>query len=228
MAETCLKQQISQDMLNKLLPHENPIVVPSIEPIGSKPIYSFIKRFFDICVSMVALLMCSIPAMVIAIIIRLDSPGPIIYKQSRLGKNGHIFKIYKFRSMRTDAEEAGAQWATDEDPRITRFGQLMRKSRLDEIPQFVNVLKGEMSLIGPRPERPEFAERFEEKIIGFRQRTLVKPGISGLAQIKGGYDLLPSEKIVYDLEYIQKRSVLLDVSIMIKTLQVVYSHDGAR
>lgn len=165
---------------------------------------------------------------VIAVKIKSESEGPVIYAQRRVGKNGKVFNIYKFRSMYTDAESRGAQWAQDEDPRVTPFGKIMRKTRLDEIPQFWNVFKGDMSLIGPRPERPAFCEEFEKRIHGWHYRTMVRPGISGLAQVTGGYDLLPREKVLFDLQYIKARNIKMDVVIMLKTFGVVSTGDGAR
>lgn len=130
--------------------------------------------------------------------------------------------------MYLDAEARGAQWAKDHDPRVTPFGSFMRKTRLDEIPQFWNVVKGDMSLIGPRPERPAFCDEFEKRIHGWHYRTLVRPGISGLAQVTGGYDLLPKDKVRFDLRYIETRSVFQDIVIMLKTFGVVSTGDGAR
>ena len=164
----------------------------------------------------------------IAVKIKTESEGPVIYAQRRVGKDGKVFNIYKFRSMYTDAESRGAQWAQDEDPRVTPFGKIMRKTRLDEIPQFWNVFKGDMSLIGPRPERPAFCKEFEKRIHGWHYRTMVRPGISGLAQVTGGYDLLPREKVLFDLQYIKTRNIKMDVVIMLKTLGVVSTGDGAR
>ena len=165
---------------------------------------------------------------IIALKIRQESPGPAIYAQNRVGCDGKVFKLYKFRSMRVDAEALGAQWATEGDPRVTSFGRFLRKSRLDEIPQFWNVLKGDMSLIGPRPERPAFHEEFCKRIDGWEQRLAVRPGITGLAQVRGGYELLPREKILYDLDYIENRSLKMDWSIVWQTLRVMVSGDGAR
>lgn len=165
---------------------------------------------------------------VVAILIKAESPGPVFYAQTRVGKNGKLFRIYKFRSMYVDAESDGPRWANEHDDRVTPFGRKLRNSRFDEVPQFWNVIKGDMSLVGPRPERPVFCDEFEKRINGWHYRTLVKPGITGLAQVMGGYDLLPREKIDWDLEYISKRSLGLDLTIIAETLGVVFSGKGAR
>ena len=190
--------------------------------------YSFIKRSFDLVVCLLALIVVAIPMLLLMVMIRLDSPGPAIYKQERLGKGGKPFTLYKLRSMHVDAEKNGAQWAQDNDSRCTKFGKILRKCRLDELPQLLNIIKGDMSIVGPRPERACFYEQFAEYIEGFDQRLCVKPGLTGYAQVSGGYDLKPEEKIVYDLEYIEKRSVLMDVSVICKTVLVVFNHKGAR
>ena len=131
--------------------------------------------------------------------------------------------------MKTDAEKiGGAQWAEKDDPRITKIGRFIRKTRIDELPQLVNILKGDMSLIGPRPERPELTYEFEQDIPGFIDRLLVKPGLTGWAQVNGGYDITPAEKLVLDLEYINNRSIMLDMKIILKTAKVVLTGDGAR
>ena len=190
--------------------------------------YRFSKRLFDIVACAGALVILAVPMAIIALKIKSESPGPVIYAQRRTGLNGKVFCVYKFRSMYTDAERRGAQWAQDDDPRITPFGKVMRNTRMDEIPQFWNVVKGDMSLIGPRPERPAFCDEFEKRIHGWHFRTMVRPGISGLAQVTGGYDLLPKEKVLLDLEYIENRSVGMDLRIILKTLGVVSTGDGAR
>lgn len=218
---------IPADVLEKLLPG-NDIVELEKPVVNGGLFYRFIKRSFDVVSCGCALIVLAIPMAVIAVKIKTESEGPVIYAQRRVGKDGKVFSIYKFRSMYTDAESRGAQWAQDEDPRVTPFGKVMRKTRLDEIPQFWNVFKGDMSLIGPRPERPAFCEEFEKRIHGWHYRTMVRPGISGLAQVTGGYDLLPSEKVMFDLQYIKTRNIKMDVVIMLKTLGVVSTGDGAR
>ena len=218
---------IPADVLEKLLPGDD--VIELAEPkVAGGTVYRFVKRAFDVVSCGCALVVLAIPMGVIALKIKSESPGPVIYAQRRVGKGGRIFNVYKFRSMYTDAEARGAQWAQDNDSRVTPFGKVMRKTRMDEIPQFWNVFKGDMSLIGPRPERPAFCEEFEKRIHGWHYRTMVTPGLSGLAQVTGGYDLLPKEKVALDLDYIEHRSLSLDLMIILKTLGVVSTGEGAR
>ena len=203
-----------------------------IEPLGEiekKPIYDFLKRFFDIVISALALIVLAIPMAVIAAIIKCISPGPVFYTQERLGKGGVPYMMCKFRTMRIDAEANGAQWSQgDEDPRIVPQLRWIRKTRVDELPQFWLCLTGKMSLVGPRPERACFYNEFETYIHGFHERLKVKPGLTGLAQVNGGYDLKPEEKIVWDVEYIKKRSLWLDVKILCKTVKTVLTGMGAK
>lgn len=195
---------------------------------AEKPIYECIKRLVDIVASFVALIILAIPMLLIGALIRLDSPGGAIYRQERLGKNGKPFILYKFRTMVQDAEKNGAVWAEKEDSRCTKFGRFLRLVRLDELMQLFNIFKGDMSIVGPRPERACFYDEFEEYIPGFSQRLCVKPGLTGFAQVNGGYDLKPEEKIIWDLEYIEKRSLWLDFKILLKTVGIVLNHNGAR
>lgn len=130
--------------------------------------------------------------------------------------------------MRIDAEADGPRWASKEDDRLTRVGRLIRKTRLDELPQLLNILTGHMSLVGPRPERKIFYDQFETYIHGFHQRLMVKPGLTGLAQVNGGYDLLPEEKILLDVEYMKNQSLVLDIQLILKTVVIVFNHHGAR
>lgn len=190
--------------------------------------YTVIKRLFDVVASSVLLLLLCIPMGIIAVLICLDSPGPALFRQERLGKNGEPFVILKFRSMRINAEENGPQWADKNDPRCTKVGRVLRKSRLDELPQLWNILKGEMSFVGPRPERACFYDQFETYIHGFRNRLVVKPGLTGWAQVNGGYELKPEEKIVLDMEYIQKSSVRMDLMCLFQTVHLIFTHEGAR
>ena len=190
--------------------------------------YLAAKRCFDAFFALIGLLVLAIPMAIIALIIAIDSPGGAIFRQERLGKNGKPFMMYKFRTMNHDAEANGPRWADKEDKRCTRFGAFLRKTRLDELPQLWNILKGDMSFVGPRPERQYFYEQFEKYIVGFSNRLVVTPGLTGYAQVNGGYELEPEEKIVYDMEYIENRSVLMDIRCMAKTVSLIFTHEGAR
>jgi exopolysaccharide biosynthesis polyprenyl glycosylphosphotransferase len=197
---------------------------------NSKKSFEISKRILDITGSLLGLVI-SLPFIpLIALAIKVESPGPIIFKQIRTGKNGKEFLAMKFRSMVKDAEKNGAQWATKNDSRVTRIGRLMRKTRLDEIPQLLNILRGEMSLIGPRPERPEFVASLAKKIPFYQERLLVKPGLTGWAQLLGpaygGSETESLEKLKYDLYYIKNRSLILDLSIILKTIRVVLGGRG--
>lgn len=207
---------------------DNEVYIVEQITVQPKYLYSAIKRCFDLVFVLVGLIVCAIPIVVIAIAIKVDSRGPIFFCQERLGLNGRPFMMYKFRSMREDAEKDGPQWAEPNDDRCTQVGIFLRKTRLDEIPQLFNILRGDMSFVGPRPERAVFYREFEQYIVGFSQRMLVKPGLTGHAQVNGGYDLLPEEKILFDIEYIKQRSVSMDLKCLLKTIIVVFSHEGAR
>lgn len=199
-----------------------------IPEISKDKRYLIVKRAFDVSVSIVAIILLAIPMIIIAILIRFDSPGPALFRQERLGKDGRSFTILKFRTMQMDAEKEGPQWTVKADPRCTRLGKKLRQSHMDEIPQLWNILKGEMSFVGPRPERACFYEKFETYIHGFSKRFLVKPGLTGYAQVNGGYELKPEEKIVYDIAYIKGQSIALDLWCMFKTVKLVFTHEGAR
>lgn len=222
------ESDIALGVLDTLLPDEDVVVLPKVSKISGGILYRGTKRVFDVAASSVALIALAIPMGVIAAKIKSESEGPAFFSQRRLGKDGKVFSLYKFRSMFTNAELKGAQWATEGDPRVTPFGKFLRATRLDELPQFWNVIKGDMSLIGPRPERPVFSEEFARRIDGWNQRLLIRPGISGLAQVKGGYELLPKEKARYDIEYIETRSIGMDLRIMAKTLVTIFRKQGAR
>ncbi len=203
-----------------------------VEPLGEIPKksgYRFFKRAFDVFASGVALIVLCIPMLFIAIAIKCVSEGTVFYSQERLGLNGKKIQVLKFRTMNMDAEANGAQWSVgDSDLRIFPLGRTLRNYHIDELPQFWCILKGDLSLVGPRPERECFYKEFETYVHGFSERLKVKPGLTGLAQISGGYDLKPEEKIVYDVEYIKTRSFLLDIMIMLKTLRVVFTRDGVK
>lgn len=193
------------------------------------PVSQKIKRLVDLVIT-IPLAVIILPMMVIAAIaIKLDSPGPIFYSQIRTGKQGKPFRVYKFRSMYQDAERQGAQWASDRDPRITRVGHWLRITRIDEFPQLWNVLKGEMSLIGPRPERPEFDAQLSQEIAYYQVRYFVQPGITGWAQVLYPYGASVHdayEKLAYDLYYIKNYSLFLDIAIALKTLRVILLGKG--
>jgi sugar transferase (PEP-CTERM system associated) len=193
---------------------------------------NFAKRFLDICTSF-ALLVLTLPVMLLtALAIRLDSRGSVLYRQQRVGLHGKTFTLFKFRSMTEDAEAGGRpRWALQRDPRITRIGRLIRPLRIDELPQLFNVLRGEMSMIGPRPERPHFVEQLARVIPFFHERSYVKPGITGWAQINYPYGASVEdarEKLSYDLYYVKNRSLLLDLFILLGTVRVILSREGAR
>ena len=211
--------------LTTLQQHDLATLNPKVHP------YLILKRILDI-LCIVWVLPIVLPLfLIIALIIRIESRGPAIFTQSRVGYLGREFKIYKFRSMHHQAEKTGAQFASKEDIRITRIGKIIRQLRIDELPQFFNVLKGDMSLIGPRPEQKIFVDQFDETVPYYRYRHHVKPGISGLAQVRQGYAANAEEtavKLEYDLFYIKHLSLGLDILIFIKTLCTIFTGFGAR
>ena len=192
---------------------------------------TYIHRLFDIVVSIIVLILASPIMLLTVLLIALESGLPVLYRQTRVGRDNRHFEILKFRSMGVNAEAAGAQWAVTNDARVTRVGKVIRKLRIDELPQLFNVLRGEMSFVGPRPERPEFVARLEQTIPYYRVRHRVNPGITGWAQISYPYGATEHdalEKLQYDLYYIKNYSLFLDVMIMIQTAQVVLWGKGAR
>ncbi len=201
------------------------------EGFGARPGTRRLKRILDVGVSVIGLVLASPLMILTTLAIKLESPGPTLYSQVRAGQFGKLFTIYKFRSMRTDAEKAGAQFAQENDPRVTRVGKFIRKTRLDELPQLWNVLQGDMSMVGPRPERPVFIEQLEQQVPFFKQRLYVKPGLTGHAQVRARYaestdDMV--EKLQYDLYYIKSYNLLFDLSIMLDTVKVVLLRIGSR
>jgi sugar transferase (PEP-CTERM system associated) len=193
-----------------------------------------VERGFDVVASLGLLVIGAPVIMLTALAIKLEDglDAPILYRQRRVGQHGALFDVLKFRSMGVDAEHAGkAVWATQDDPRVTRVGAFMRKTRLDELPQLLNVLRGNMSFVGPRPERPEFVQRLEHTIPYYRERHTVKPGITGWAQLcypYGSSDKDALEKLQYDLYYVKNRSLLFDLAILVQTVEVVLWGKGAR
>jgi lipopolysaccharide/colanic/teichoic acid biosynthesis glycosyltransferase len=220
-------------------------------PSTADRLYSWFKRSLDILLSSVGLLVLAPVFAVLAVVIKLDSRGDVFYAQERIGLNrrrsratrretgerrhrdtfGRPFKIYKFRTMVTDAEKhTGAVWAQANDSRITRVGKILRKTRLDEFPQLWNVLRGEMSLVGPRPERPSFVLSLTEELPDYPKRCFALPGITGLAQVKSKYDTsieTVNRKLAYDLYYVRHSRFMLDFKIMVATLKVMARGEGA-
>jgi len=194
-----------------------------------KRLYEVRKRIMDVIFSIGFGVFVALLLPFIALGIKLSGSGPIFYKQRRVGKDGKIFEIIKFRTMVPNAEKSGAKWAKKDDPRVTKFGKFLRVTRLDELPQLSNVLKGDMSFIGPRPERPEFVGRLSKKIPHYNLRHLIRPGLSGWAQVNYPYGASEEDawkKLRYDLYYLKNRSLLLDVEIFLKTIRVVISRKG--
>lgn len=196
--------------------------------VNENRLYFKVKRLLDILIASIGLIIGVPLILIFGILIFFESPGNIIFKQERVGKNGKIFVLYKLRSMRLDAEKYGQKWAEKNDSRILKVGKFIRMTRIDEIPQLLNILKGDMTLIGPRPEIPKFTYEFEQKYPGFTNRLNVTPGLTGLAQVSGGYDMKPNEKLEKDLEYIINQGLLLDLKIIFHTIRVVFTGDGAR
>jgi lipopolysaccharide/colanic/teichoic acid biosynthesis glycosyltransferase len=194
----------------------------------SSTIYLMVRRLFDIVLAIAGLVVAFPLLVIFSIAIKLDTKGTVLYRQERVGVKGKYFLLLKLRTMEMDAEKDGPRWAGTNDPRVTRIGKYLRKKRFDELPQLINVLKGDMSIIGPRPERPVFTEIFNQKTPGFIKRLAIKPGLTGWAQVNGGYDITPEEKLAYDLEYIHKRNFFLDVKILLLTFKVVMTGEGAR
>lgn len=205
------------------------LAVFRIENLALAPGQQVVKRLFDVAVSL-GVLAITLPLMLlIAISICLTSPGPVFYVQKRAGLGGKPFRLIKFRTMVEGAEGiTGPVLATENDPRVTGVGKILRATRLDELPQFFNVLKGNMSIVGPRPERPFFVNQFEEALPAYRYRLKVKPGITGLAQVEGKYDTKTADKLRYDLYYIRNYSLLLDLQLIMQTLRVMLIPESSR
>ena len=205
--------------------------VPLIEvmPDIMSPAGKLTKRIMDVIISLFTLILLSPMLLLVSVIIKLTSKGPVLYSQVRVGRKGEEFIMYKFRSMNMNSEEYGPEWAGEKDPRITKTGRILRKLYIDEIPQMINVLKNEMSLIGPRPERPFFVEQLKKEIPYYYKRLSVKPGITGWAQIKHKYDSSLEDvktKVQYDFYYIENMSLKLDSKIMINTVIVILLMKG--
>lgn len=201
-------------------------------PIVQRPTHRFylaLQRLGDILVALLGCVLLLLAMPLVALANKISSPGPLFYSQERVGKGGRSFWILKFRSMRTDAEKFGAVWAEENDPRITPVGRVLRGTRLDEIPQFWNMLKGDMSLIGPRPERPHFVAQLTQQIPFYRVRHAVKPGLTGWAQVRYRYGASVEDSLIklqYDLFYIKRQSLLLDLEIVFKTIPIIVGFKG--
>ncbi len=224
MAATAQKEKL---LVSDFTENKTIIVTEKLGELPPKRGYRFCKRCIDFFLALLLSILLIVPLLILMPIVWIDTKAFPIYHQKRLGLNGKPFTLLKIRSMRNDAEKDGVQWAAADDPRITRVGKILRATRMDELPQMWNILVGQMSFVGPRPERPEFYDAFDTYIDGFRQRLLVKPGLTGHAQVNGGYELLPEEKIVYDLEYIKNRSLKFDFKCIWETIAVVFGKKGA-
>ena len=221
-----------EDLLGRI-PLELAQQDPFLARVEQQPViqggYAIAKRALDILVSFVLGLIVLPTLPLIALAIKLDSPGPIFYSQDRVGLGGRIFRIYKFRTMRQDAERDGAVWASEHDPRVTRVGRFMRLTRIDELPQLWNVFRGDMTLVGPRPERPEFTTELAAALPGYNLRHVVKPGLTGWAQVSYRYTSSIRDtrtKLEYDLYYIKHASLGLDLTILWRTVGVVLGMRG--
>ncbi len=212
----------------EIIDHEWKVAMPVLHP-GTTTFWPMVKRIMDIVLSSIGLIFISLLTPIIAAAIYIDSPGQIFYIQERVGKGGKFFKLIKFRTMRRDAEKEGPVWAKKNDERTTRVGRFLRRTHLDEFPQFINILKGEMSVVGPRAERPEFVEQLKKEIPFYNVRHAVKPGMAGWALVKQGYVASKEDALVrlqYDLYYIKHQSLWLDLVILVKTIIKALSFKG--
>lgn len=226
--ETFLERMTGRVLLHQLKPSWI-VFSDGFKSLRSRKV---LKRIFDVAFSIFGLIAASPVLLITAILIRLESRGPVLFKQIRVGEHGRDFEIYKFRSMRADAEaKSGPVWAGASDDRVTRIGQFIRKTRIDELPQLINVIKGDMSFVGPRPERPFFVEQLKKDIPYYDTRCVVKPGVTGWAQVSYPYGATVQdslEKLQYDLYYIKNMSPILDLMIIFLTIKVVLTGKGAR
>jgi exopolysaccharide biosynthesis polyprenyl glycosylphosphotransferase len=204
-----------------------PLVRLTAEPTSGWVL--FMKRASDVTAALLLLIISSPLLLLASLMIKVSSPGRILYRQERVGRRQRTFHLYKFRTMIQDAEgRTGPVLAAEDDPRVTRVGRFLRKYRIDELPQLFNILRADMSFVGPRPERPFFVEQFKKQIPGYIERFRIKPGVTGLAQVSGSYATTPETKLKYDLLYIYHQSIFLDIRILFHTLKVVLTGRGAR
>ncbi|MBI5025651.1 MAG: sugar transferase [Nitrospirae bacterium] len=182
-----------------------------------------LKRTFDLTLSLFGIILSSPLWLLSSLAVKLEDRGPIFYSQERVGKNGRVFKALKFRSMVHDAEKhTGAVWASENDPRVTKGGRILRATAMDELPQLLNILKGEMSFVGPRAERPKLVEEFAQRINNYHHRLLIKPGLTGMAQVYGKYDTPPNQKLRYDILYIKNQSFWLDIKLILLSFWITF------
>ena len=206
--------------------HDTPLIEVKNQP--NEPFERLAKRLFDLVASSLGLILGSPVFLLVSVVMKVANPGPIFYLQDRIGFMGRSFRLVKFRTMIPDAEaQTGAVYAEENDPRVTRLGRILRRTRLDELPQLINVLLGQMSFVGPRPERPAFVAGFEETVPGYTERHKVKPGITGLAQVRGYYDTRAETKLKYDIAYIYNFSFGLDLLILLETIKTVLTRRGS-
>ena len=193
--------------------------------------YLALKRATDLSLSLFGIISLFPLGVITSLLILMESRKPVFYVQNRVGKGGKIFKMYKFRSMVNGAErQSGPVWAKENDPRITPIGRILRKTRIDELPQLINILKGEMSMVGPRPERPEIVAKLRQEIPEYTKRLKLKPGLTGLAQVNHSYDTCLEDvkmKLASDIEYVEKQSLAIDLKILARTIGVVLTGKGA-
>lgn len=208
--------------------HMMHLPILQVRPYGPPPEYLFIKRFFDIVLSLLAIIVASPLMIITAIAIKATDGGPVFYRQRRLTQGGRIFEVLKFRSMRVDAEKDGVAKLSsgEKDDRITPVGHVIRKTRIDELPQLINILKGDMSIVGPRPERPEIAEQYYETLPEFALRLQAKAGLTGYAQVYGKYNTTPYDKLLMDLSYISHPGILEDLRIMFATVKILFMSES--
>jgi len=234
LAEFCAQRELELGTIPDIF--EILTTSPAIEDIEGMPLVTlkqtrftflnrFVKRTFDILLSLFGIMVFFVPMIIISILVRFTSPGgAAVYRQERVGRGGRVFNVFKFRTMIPDAEKnTGPVLATGDDPRKTPFGKFLRATNLDELPQLFNILKGDMSFVGPRPERPVFVEEFKKIIPKYMERHHIRPGLAGWAQLHGGYHMPAEEKIKYDLYYIENWSLLFDIKIVLKYIQIAFT-----
>ena len=225
----CIRDRYDIAMTNSRLKEFDDMPVLKIDSLSIPFGKRIVKRLCDITISSIFIIVLLPIMLIVSIIIKNYDKGPILYKQERVTNGNREFKVYKFRTMVVDAEKmTGPVLATDKDPRITPVGRVLRSTRLDELPQLFNVLKGDMSIVGPRPERAYFIKEFTKEMPEFKYRTAVKAGITGLAQVLGKYTTTPEDKLRYDLMYIKNYSLFLDFKILVQTLKVVFIKESSQ